>query len=142
MAPFLILVVGVRPVTAVAADLVYSAVTKIVGAWVHPRQDTVDMPVVRKLATGSIPGGLLGVRLVILLPRRPHNACRRRLGYSWFWSQPRLIARMLILAPASTPPVKRIKFLYEKGTVIWGAVVGFCVGATSLGKRLFARALS
>lgn len=35
MAPFLIMVVGVKPVTAVGTDLVYSAVTKIAGAWVH-----------------------------------------------------------------------------------------------------------
>src|SRR6516164_7453950 len=74
MAPFLILVVGVRPVTAVGTDLVYGAVTKIIGAWVHLRQDTVDLPVVKKLASGSIPGGILGALLVILLPQVTHNA--------------------------------------------------------------------
>src|SRR5215472_3592126 len=74
MAPFLILVVGVQPVTAVGTDLVYGAITKIVGAWVHWRQDTVDLPVVKKLATGSIPGGILGAASVILLPRVTHNA--------------------------------------------------------------------
>src|SRR5579863_7847381 len=74
MAPFLILIVGVRPVTAVGTDLVYGAVTKIVGAWVHLKQGTVDLPVVRKLASGSIPGGILGALLVILLPRITHDA--------------------------------------------------------------------
>src|SRR5438874_10469283 len=74
MAPFLILVVGVRPVTAVGTDLVYGAITKIVGAWVHLRQGTVDLPVVKKLATGSIPGGLVGAAFVILLPRVTHDA--------------------------------------------------------------------
>ena len=39
MAPFLILVVGVRPVTAVGTDLVYGAVTRL-GAWIHFRQNT------------------------------------------------------------------------------------------------------
>jgi uncharacterized membrane protein YfcA len=39
MAPFLILVVGVRPVTAVGTDLVYGAVTKIIGCWVHLKQE-------------------------------------------------------------------------------------------------------
>jgi uncharacterized membrane protein YfcA len=29
--------------------------------------------------------------------------------------------------------VKTLKFLQDRGTVIWGAVVGFCVGATSVG---------
>jgi uncharacterized protein len=43
MAPFLILALGVRPVTAVGTDLVYGAITKIAGAWVHYKQGTVDM---------------------------------------------------------------------------------------------------
>lgn len=34
MAPFLILVIGVRATTAVGTDLVYGAITKIVGACV------------------------------------------------------------------------------------------------------------
>src|ERR1700683_4747245 len=73
MAPFLILVVDVRPVTAVGTDLVYSAVTKIIGAWVHLKQGTVDLPVVWKLAAGRLPGGLLGALLVILLPQFTHK---------------------------------------------------------------------
>src|ERR1017187_10266314 len=76
MAPFLILVVGVRPVAAVGTDLVYCAVTKIVGSWVHLKQGTVDLPVVRKLATGSVPGGILGTLLAILLPRYTRVAPR------------------------------------------------------------------
>src|SRR5580658_7695365 len=74
MAPFLILIVGVRPVTAVGTDLVYGAVTKIIGAWVHLRQGTVDIPVVKKLAMGSVPGGLAGAVVVIFLPTITHNA--------------------------------------------------------------------
>src|SRR5437773_11389504 len=74
MAPFLILVLGVRPVTAVGTDLVYGAVTKIIGAWVHFKQGTVDIAVVKNLGYGSIPAGLLGSLLVILLPRITHDA--------------------------------------------------------------------
>src|SRR5215469_16194234 len=74
MAPFLILVVGVRPVTSVGTDLVYGAVTKLVGSWVHLRQGTVDLSVVKKLAWGSLPGGLVGSLVVILLPRWTHHA--------------------------------------------------------------------
>jgi uncharacterized membrane protein YfcA len=136
MAPFLILVVGVRPVTAVGTDLVYGAVTKIIGAWVHFRQGTVDLPVVKKLATGSVPGGLMGALLVILLPRVTHNAeqyVQKAIGGLLVMVAVVLVARMLLPIPEATPSVKRLKFLHEKGTVIWGAVVGFCVGATSVG---------
>lgn len=136
MAPFLILVVGVRPVTAVGTDLVYGAVTKIVGAWVHLKQGTVDMPVVKKLATGSVPGGLLGAMLVIFLPRVTHDAERyvqRAIGALLVMVAVILVARLLISGPAATLSAKRLNFLQDRGTIIWGAIVGFCVGATSVG---------
>lgn len=136
MAPFLILVVGVRPVTAVGTDLVYGAITKIVGAWVHWKQGSVDLPVVRKLATGSVPGGIAGALLVIVLPRFTHNAehfVKRAIGTLLVLVAVILIVRILSPIAPVTPSAKRLKFLSEKGTVIWGAVVGFCVGMTSVG---------
>jgi uncharacterized membrane protein YfcA len=136
MAPFLILVVGVRPVTAVGTDLVYGAVTKVVGTWVHLKQGTVDLPVVRKLATGSVPGGLLGALLVIALPRVTRNAehyVQRAIGVLLVMVAVILVARMLKRFPETPLPPGRLRFLQDRGTVIWGAVVGFCVGATSVG---------
>lgn len=136
MAPFLILILGVRPVTAVGTDLVYGAVTKIVGAWVHWKQGTVDLPVVKKLATGSIPGGLLGTLLVVLLPRYTHDAQRyeqRAIGFLLVVVAIVLIVRLVIGPPKTTPSTQRTHFLQNQGTVIWGAVVGFCVGLTSVG---------
>jgi len=136
MAPFLILIVGVRPVTAVGTDLVYGAVTKIIGAWVHFKQDTVDMAVVKKLATGSVPGGLLGALLVILLPRVAHDAehdVQKAIGTMLVLVAVILIVRMLIPTSTATPSPKWLRFLHDHGTIIWGAVVGFCVGATSVG---------
>ncbi len=136
MAPFLILILGVRPVTAVGTDLVYGAVTKIVGAWVHWKQGTVDLQVVRKLATGSIPGGLLGTLLVILLPRFTHDAQRyeqRAIGFLLVVVAIVLIVRLVMGPPKAAPSTQRTHFLQNQGTVIWGAVVGFCVGLTSVG---------
>lgn len=136
MAPFLILVVGVQPVTAVGTDLVYASVTKIVGAFVHLRQGTVDIPVVRKLATGSIPGGLLGALVVILLPRFTHNAehyVKKAIGALLVVVAIILLARLFRQFPEATVSVKWLKFLNDRGTLVWGAVVGFCVGATSVG---------
>jgi uncharacterized membrane protein YfcA len=135
MAPFLILVVGVRPVTAVGTDLVYGAVTKIIGSWVHLKQGTVDFPVVRRLATGSIPGGILGALLVILLPRFTHEAERfeqRAIGILLVLVAVVLLSR-LVMGTAHAPSEEGMKFLQGPGTVMWGALVGFCVGLTSVG---------
>ena len=64
MTPLLILVGGVRPVIAVGTDLAYGAITKAVGAFLHCRQQTVDFPIAKHLAMGSIPAALLGVALI------------------------------------------------------------------------------
>lgn len=55
MTPILVLVFGIAPQTAVGTDLLYAALTKIFGTVVHHRHGTVDWPVVRRLAMGSLP---------------------------------------------------------------------------------------
>jgi uncharacterized membrane protein YfcA len=69
MTPLLILVLGVKPVTAIGTDLAYAAITKTVGGWRHWRQGTVDMTVSGWLAVGSIPGALGGVWVLDRLHR-------------------------------------------------------------------------
>lgn len=55
MTPVLVLVFGVAPQTAVGTDLLFAAATKVFGTAVQHRQGTVDWPVVRRLAMGSLP---------------------------------------------------------------------------------------
>ena len=43
MTPLLILLFGVKPVTAIGTDIFYAAVTKTVGGWRHLRMGTVNM---------------------------------------------------------------------------------------------------
>lgn len=136
MAPFLILVIGVRPVTAVGTDLVYGAVTKIVGAWIHFKQGTVDLVVVRRLAMGSVPGGILGSLLVIALPHFTHNAedqVKRAIGALLVLVSAVLIVRLLFPNLGRKPNQRTLRWLEDRGTILWGAAVGFCVGATSVG---------
>ena len=44
MTPLLILVFGVKPVTAIGTDIFYAAVTKTAGGWRHLKLKTVNMP--------------------------------------------------------------------------------------------------
>ena len=59
MTPLLVLVFGVSPAIAVGTDLLYAAITKSAGAWVHSRRGNVDWSLVCWLAAGSIPAALL-----------------------------------------------------------------------------------
>lgn len=55
MTPLLVLAFGVAPATAVGTDLLYAAVTKVGGTWVHARRGTVQWKLVGLLAAGSLP---------------------------------------------------------------------------------------
>src|SRR5579872_184229 len=69
MTPILILLLGVTPHVAVGSDLAYSSITKIVGAFQHHRQRTIDYSLSWRLALGSVPGGVFGVWYVHHLQR-------------------------------------------------------------------------
>src|SRR5665647_2854936 len=56
MTPFLISVIGVSPVLAVGTDLLFASITKASAAWRHHSLGNVNWPIVRWLATGSLPG--------------------------------------------------------------------------------------
>ncbi|HYW03077.1 MAG TPA: sulfite exporter TauE/SafE family protein [Gammaproteobacteria bacterium] len=58
MTPMLIFWLGLPPAAAVGTDLLFATVTKAFGVVLHRRHDTVAWPVVRRLATGSVPAAL------------------------------------------------------------------------------------
>jgi uncharacterized membrane protein YfcA len=59
MTPLLILLFGIHPATAVGSDLLYAAATKTVGSLVHGFARSIEWPVVRRLATGSVPATIV-----------------------------------------------------------------------------------
>jgi uncharacterized membrane protein YfcA len=61
MTPLLVLVFGIVPATAVGTDLLYAAITKTGGVWVHGRRSNVDWKIVGLLASGSLPASLVTV---------------------------------------------------------------------------------
>lgn len=66
MTPILLLVFGIAPVTAVATDLWFAAITKVAAVLIHKRGGTVDWQVVRRLWAGSLPLAIAMVLLVTL----------------------------------------------------------------------------
>src|SRR5690349_25022171 len=67
MTPLLILVIGVKPVTAVGTDLTYGAVTKTLGGWRHLRLKTVDTGLSTWISIGSVPAAVGGVYVLHVL---------------------------------------------------------------------------
>ncbi len=135
MTPFLILIVGVRPVLAVGTDLAYGALTKVAGAWMHWRQGKVHMETVRRLAYGSVPGGIAGV-LVISRIRRyidVDHYVKTSIGIVL------VVVSLVLLIRTLTPdwiperPLDWIRAHARQLTSVWGLFVGFTVGMTSVG---------
>jgi uncharacterized protein len=59
MAPIMILLLGVAPVTAVGTDLWFAGITKSVGGMIHHAGGNADLRVVKWLCLGSIPLAIL-----------------------------------------------------------------------------------
>jgi len=135
MTPFLISVVGIGPVVAVGTDLIYSAATKIVGAWLHTRQQTVDFTLVKRLATGSVPAGLAAVAAIRFLPAvgvDADQAVRRALGAVLILVALVILCRLFSAREGMLPERWRTA-LEGRGTIAAGIVVGALVGFTSVG---------
>jgi uncharacterized membrane protein YfcA len=136
--PLLILVIGVRPTVAVGSDLAYSAVTKIVGAFQHHRQGTVNHRLAWRMSMGSVPGALLGVWWVQRLQHRLGDDVQqlivRLLGLVLI-----LVAFTLLLQSSLGFPHRRLRLNIRRcdersaWTVLTGLVLGLLVGVTSVG---------
>ena len=61
MTPLLILLFGVAPSVAVGTDLLYAAITKGFGVYLHRTQGTVEWRIVGLLACGSVPASLVTI---------------------------------------------------------------------------------
>ena len=70
MTPLLILVFGIKPVTAIGTVIFYAAVTKTAGGWRHLKLKTVNIPLTWWMAVGSVPSAIAGVWALDVLQDR------------------------------------------------------------------------
>ena len=137
MTPILLLIFGVAPTTAIATDLWFAAITKIVGARVHHTAGTVDWQVVRRLWSGSLPVAMLVVVLV--------SAGAQIAKLAWLTKAIGVVVLItavgLLLAPRivvygkdrRTATPEQFKAAQPMLTVLSGALLGLCVSMTSVG---------
>jgi uncharacterized membrane protein YfcA len=135
--PILLLVFGVSPITAIATDLWFAALTKLVGARIHNGTGQVDWQVVKRLWAGSLPTALV----VVILMSWGHALVKVEWLTMAIGVVILITALGLILAPKLAQMAKgrriedptKFKHLQPGLTVFSGAVLGVCVALTSVG---------
>lgn len=136
MTPILMLLFGVHPATAVGTDLLYASATKSVGTLVHGLNHTVEWPIVRRLATGSVPATIL--TLVAISHFNIGGGASGRvislvLGIMLLLTAGALIFRRPFLAFVG-PSLDRVSAgRAARLTVVTGAVLGALVTLSSVG---------
>jgi uncharacterized membrane protein YfcA len=139
MTPLLIFIFGISPTTAIGTDIFYSALTKTVGAWRHFRMKTVNLGIVRWLATGSVPGALIGVWVISILKDhlgedQLNSVVYALLGGTLLMVGIITLARALILKNLIDERDDfEIQRRHKVAAVTIGATTGFVIGITSAG---------
>jgi uncharacterized protein len=139
MTPLLILVFGIKPITAIGTDLAYGAVTKTVGGWRHLRQGTVDMSLSLWMAVGSVPAAIGGVYVLEWIERSYGDDFDTILIVA-------LAVTLLFTGLVTLGRALLVKGLHDKErhtvemttrnkvyAVVLGLSVGFVLGVTSAG---------
>ncbi len=143
MTPILILFVGVIPSSAVATDLFFAAVTKMVGMAVHGARGAIDWQVVRRLSYGSLPAAVVTGMWLFAVGPVSDGADQIILG---------ALGGILLLTSVGmllkTPlhemgrrfrleAAARFKYLQAPLTIASGVLIGSVVTLTSVGAGAF-----
>jgi uncharacterized membrane protein YfcA len=139
MTPLLILVFGVKPITAVGTDLAYAAVTKSVGGYKHWRQRTVEVRLSGWMALGSVPAAVCGVQLLDLLERvygdRFDRFVLTLLGAALLITGAATLGRALFLRKLTSREREKLALRPRDklAAIALGCFVGLVLGVTSAG---------
>lgn len=139
MTPILISFLHYDPVVAVGSDIVYAAITKVVGSVAHIKQKTVDLLIVRRLAYGSVPAAIIGSLLAQYIHWQVPSAneyLKLAIGLAICTS-----AALLLLSIFYNVNNLKLRLHQSLGvehhkkwfTVGAGVIGGFLVGLTSVG---------
>lgn len=136
MTPLLVLVFGVHPATAVGTDLLYAAITKCGGTWMHSLKKTVDWRVTAWLAAGSLPASALTLCLVSSLAPGGLSGASKfisgALGVALWLTALALLFRKQLYALAGNHDTRRPSTTVLM-TVLAGMVLGVLVSISSVG---------
>lgn len=137
MTPLLVLLFGIKPATAVGTDLLYAAITKAGGSWVHHRHGHVDWRITGRLAAGSVPAAAVTLFVLSRLGVDNHGTGHLisfALGIALVLTAGSLIFRQRLLTLAQgRANAERPEAQTALLTVLTGAIVGVLVSISSVG---------
>lgn len=145
MTPLLVFLFGFQPSVAVGTDLLYAAITKTGGVFVHHgKHQSVDWRVVGLLAAGSLPlavATLLTIRYLMSIGTEVTGTISYTLGVALILTASALLVRALLLRgrttatdhEASMKSAARFNGMEVPITILTGAVLGVLVTLSSVG---------
>lgn len=137
MTPILLLFFGIAPTTAVATDLWFAVITKIVAARFHGKSGQIDWQIVRRLWTGSLPVAL-GVVIIVSMGNKVEKVSwlTHAIGIVVIITAAGMLLAPRLLALARDKRVghpDEFRASQPMFTVFAGMVLGLCVALTSVG---------
>ena len=130
MTPVLIIFFGIPPVVAIATDLVFATITKLVASVIHSKSGSVDWFVAKRMWMGSIPGTAIGIGLLVYLANE------------FVFAVNILLSLLLVVTAVSMlVSIGVTKTSSSRLPVVGGGFIGFSVATTSVGAGAMGMAL-
>lgn len=148
MTPLLVFLFGFKPSVAVGTDLLFAAITKTGGVFVHHgKHGSVDWKIVGLLASGSLPFSVITLYVLKHLSesgKETTGAITFSLGIALLLTAISILIRSLLLrkaaklgqiddAHSSESNAARFPHLHIPATILTGAVLGVLVTLSSVG---------
>jgi len=139
LTPLLVLAFGINPLAAVGSDLVSTVPMKLVGAFAHFRQKTVDIRLTLLLAGGGVPGALVGLAILgrvqaVLGPKELNVIVGRTLGVALLLAAAAIALGMLVKTDDDAAAGEAVWTQRQYALIpTIGFVVGIVVSLTSVG---------
>ena len=137
MTPMLILLFGVKPITAISSDLVAAVVMRPIGALVHLRKGTVNLALVGWMVLGSVPAAFLGSYLLHVVGHASgaDDKVEKALGIALLVGAAAMVLRYVLdrrNGHRRTGVVQGV-VVRPLPSVVIGVIGGLIVGMTSVG---------
>lgn len=148
MTPLLVFLFGFKPAVAVGTDLLFAAITKTSGVWVHHgKHGSVDWKIVGWLSLGSLPFALITLfvlKHLMSIGKETTGAITFTLGIALVLTACALLVRSVLLNKAAKlnriddehstlENASRFRHFQIPATVLIGAVLGVLVTLSSVG---------